>query len=136
MVSIPIRDLQKGQKIRATDTLRDDVASMQARRMPGPVPAGPMGSPQAGPMGSPQAGPPVPPTGGPPVPPTGGPMPPPQASPMGGSKSILYNKLQEVALVSMKELVQRGLEGTETLRELDEQERMTSQIPVPQDSYL
>ena len=128
MVSIPIRDLQKGQKIRATDTLRDDVASMQARRMPVPVPAGPMGSPQAGP--------PVPPTGGPPVPPTGGPMPPPQASPMGGSKSILYNKLQEVALVSMKELVQRGLEGTETLRELDEQERMTSQIPVPQDSYL
>ena len=78
MVSIPMRDLQEGKRVRATDTLRDDVASMQARRMPVPVPAGPMGSPQAGP--------PVP-TGGPPVPPTGGP-------PMGGSKSILYNKLQ------------------------------------------
>jgi hypothetical protein len=62
-------------------------------------------------------------------PPMGGP-------PMGGSKSILYNKLQEVALASMKVLTQRGMEGTETEKELDEQERMTSQIPVPQDSYL
>ncbi len=121
MVSIPIKDLQEGKRVRATDTLRDDVASMQARRMPVPVPAGPMGGPQAGPMGGPQAGPQAGPMGGP---------------PMGGSKSILYNKLQEVALASMKVLTQRGMEGTETEKELDEQERMTSQIPVPQDSYL
>ena len=108
--------MQEVQRRTKTPTSRDDLGLIasdpQARRMPVPVPTGPIGGPQAGPIGGPQAG------------------------PIGGPKSILYNKLQEVALVSMKELVQRGLEGTETLRELDEQERMTSQIPVPQDSYL
>jgi hypothetical protein len=151
MVSIPIKDLQEGKRVRATDTLRDDVASMQARRMPVPVPAGPMGSPQAGPQAGPMGGPQAGPMGGPQAGPTGGPQAGPQAGPMGGppmggppmggppmggSKSILYNKLQEVALASMKVLTQRGMEGTETEKELDEQERMTSQIPVPQDSYL
>jgi len=32
----------------------------------------------------------------------------------------------------MKELAERGLEGTETEKELDEQERIASQMPVPQ----